>query len=279
MNDLVDNLRAGLASLADEARPVDLHDRVLRSSHRLGRQRTLAGSGAGVGAVAAVTVIALAVVPLPDDAPVPPGGPGGSSAPPTVAPTPSEAPTEGPDLPAEAMLQPADLGPDSRVHNYEVVGSDVGSTGNLTYLTSSCGESVGPYVGDGQPESWASVELLSGELFVGKQEMFRSKSGGAEQFMADLRVALPNCERVNHFWTEFEEVTSDLTLVRSDFAGAESLLVEQVLVSQDETVIRYHAVIRQADLISQIWLEDVDEPRALEIAMAAAQRLCVATDC
>lgn len=276
MNDLVDNLRSGLASLADEARPVDLHDRVLRSSRRLGRRRVLAGSGAGVGALAVVTAITLVLAPSPDD---PPGPPAVEPTPsPTMAPAPSRTLTDG-DLPAEAMLQAADLGPGSRVHNYEVVGSDVGSTATLTYLTSSCGKDVGPYAGDGQPESHAFVDLRSDDLSVGKQEMFRSRAGGAEQFMADLRTALPECGRVNHFWTEFQRVTSDLTVIRSDFAGAESLLVEQVLSSRDGTETRYHAVVRQRDLITQVALDGVAERYALEVAMAAAARLCAATDC
>ncbi|MGC1214364.1 MAG: hypothetical protein WA890_24280, partial [Micromonospora sp.] len=61
MND--DRLRFDLAELADEVTPVDLRDRALRTSRRLGIQRAVATSAAAVVLLAAAAGTALAVRP------------------------------------------------------------------------------------------------------------------------------------------------------------------------------------------------------------------------
>ncbi|WBB65731.1 hypothetical protein [Micromonospora sp. WMMD812] len=104
MND--DRLRLDLASLADEVTPVDLRDRALRTSRRLGIQRAVATTaaafvlvGAATGTAFAIRPDATAPTPLPADSPsivdttppAPPAPPTPSVAPST--PTPPAAPT------------------------------------------------------------------------------------------------------------------------------------------------------------------------------------------
>jgi hypothetical protein len=58
-----DRLRVDLADLADEVIPVDLRDRALRTSRRLGVQRAVATSAATVVMVGAATGTAFAILP------------------------------------------------------------------------------------------------------------------------------------------------------------------------------------------------------------------------
>ncbi|TDC39861.1 hypothetical protein [Micromonospora sp. KC213] len=82
MND--QRLRLDLADLAEEATPVDLRDRVLRTSRRLGIRRAVASSAAAVALLGAATGTAFAVRPgvTPDPTP---------GNPPPVAASPSPA--------------------------------------------------------------------------------------------------------------------------------------------------------------------------------------------
>ncbi|MCM0674245.1 hypothetical protein NCC78_06020 [Micromonospora phytophila] len=104
MND--DRLRLDLAALADDITPVDLRDRALRTSRRLGIQRVVATSaavfvliGAATGTALAMRPDASAPMPLPGDSPsvtvTPPAEPSPSlsSPPPSVNAT---APIGGP---------------------------------------------------------------------------------------------------------------------------------------------------------------------------------------
>jgi dipeptidyl aminopeptidase/acylaminoacyl peptidase len=88
-----DRLRSDLAGLADEVTPVDLRDRALRTSRRLGIQRTVATTAAALVLVAAATGTALAV--RPNGAPTPdPAGPSVTATTPGPDSTPSRVPTE-----------------------------------------------------------------------------------------------------------------------------------------------------------------------------------------
>ncbi|MFE9689873.1 hypothetical protein [Micromonospora sp. NPDC005806] len=104
-----DRLRFDLADLAEEVTPVDLRDRALRTSRRLGIQRAVATSAAALVMVAAATGAALAIRPN-GQAPLPqPAGPSTTvTAPPVeVTPTPdpsaSAEPTNSPAKPASVL--------------------------------------------------------------------------------------------------------------------------------------------------------------------------------
>ena len=91
----IDNLRQGLADIATEVDAVDLRDRALGTSRRVGRRRTAAIATAGIAAVA---VVFGAATVRPDRAPVP----GVSPQPSGVSPT--ALPNDRPD--AESDLGP-----------------------------------------------------------------------------------------------------------------------------------------------------------------------------
>ncbi|TDC84120.1 hypothetical protein E1193_06895 [Micromonospora sp. KC606] len=77
-------LRLDLADLAEEVTPVDLRDRALRTSRRIGIRRAVATSAAAVALLGAATGTAFAI--RPDAAPAPlPGGPPSVAASPTAA--------------------------------------------------------------------------------------------------------------------------------------------------------------------------------------------------
>ncbi|MFG2106217.1 hypothetical protein [Micromonospora chersina] len=104
-----DRLRLDLAGLAEEVTPVDLRDRALRTSRRLGIQRAVATSAAALVVLAAATGTALAIRPNGQGpAPAPAGPSVTSTAPPVeVTPTPSPSdsasPTGSPARPPAAL--------------------------------------------------------------------------------------------------------------------------------------------------------------------------------
>ncbi|MGY0002709.1 hypothetical protein [Micromonospora sp. I033] len=86
-------LRLDLAELAEEVTPVDLRDRALRTSRRLGIQRVVATSAAALVVLAAATGTALAIRP-DGQAPLPaPANPSVTSTWPPVEVTPTPAPS------------------------------------------------------------------------------------------------------------------------------------------------------------------------------------------
>jgi TolB protein len=84
----IDRLRMDLTELAEEATPVDLRDRALRSSRRLGIQRAVATSAAVLVMLGAATGTAIALVPRNGGGPAP-----ATTATTTVDSTPSAAPS------------------------------------------------------------------------------------------------------------------------------------------------------------------------------------------
>ncbi|MGC4894326.1 hypothetical protein [Micromonospora sp. DT31] len=96
-----DRLRFDLADLAEEVAPVDLRDRALRTSRRLGIQRAVATSAAALVVLAAATGTALAIRPN-SQAPAPAGPSVTVTAPPaepsrTPSAEPSSTPSNKPD--------------------------------------------------------------------------------------------------------------------------------------------------------------------------------------
>ena len=127
-----DRLRLDLAELADEVTPVDLRERALRTSRRLGIQRAVATSAAAVVLLAAAAGTALAVRPE-GKAPAPaPAGPSVTvteppvevtpapepSAPATIEPTsqPSTSPAQPPYALAGTRYYLELTGSDARIH-------------------------------------------------------------------------------------------------------------------------------------------------------------------
>ncbi|TYB36914.1 hypothetical protein FXF50_17965 [Micromonospora sp. AP08] len=104
-----DRLRLDLAGLAEEVTPVDLRDRALRTSRRLGIQRAVATSAAALVVLAAATGTALAIRPNGSAHTPAPAGPSVTSTwpPVEVTPTPeasdSASPTSSPVKPASAL--------------------------------------------------------------------------------------------------------------------------------------------------------------------------------
>ncbi|WP_174534633.1 WD40 repeat domain-containing protein [Micromonospora chalcea] len=91
-----DRLRFDLADLAEEVTPVDLRDRALRTSRRLGIQRAAATSAAVLVVLAAATGTALAIRPN-SQTPAPAGPSVTATAPPVEpTPTPSAEPSSTP---------------------------------------------------------------------------------------------------------------------------------------------------------------------------------------
>ncbi|GAB3054905.1 hypothetical protein [Micromonospora schwarzwaldensis] len=102
-----DRLRFDLADLADEVTPVDLRDRALRTSRRLGIRRAVATSAAALLVLAAATGTALAI--RPDGSAPAPAVPSVTSTPPPVEPTPTPPvePTRAPSKdPSPSAGQP-----------------------------------------------------------------------------------------------------------------------------------------------------------------------------
>ncbi|PWR09485.1 hypothetical protein DKT68_12060 [Micromonospora acroterricola] len=94
MND--QRLRLDLAALADEVTAVDLRDRTLRTSRRLGIQRAVATSAAALVLIAAATGTAFAIRPDQTAPPLPADTPSV-----TATPTPNQSPTPTPSTSAD----------------------------------------------------------------------------------------------------------------------------------------------------------------------------------
>ncbi|MET8040736.1 hypothetical protein ABZU25_07705 [Micromonospora sp. NPDC005215] len=93
MND--QRLRLDLTELADEVTVVDLRERTLRTSRRLGIQRAVATSAAALVLIAAATGTALAIRPDRSPSPLPADTPS-VTATPTPSPTPSTSASDAP---------------------------------------------------------------------------------------------------------------------------------------------------------------------------------------
>lgn len=274
MNNLTDNLRSGLAALAGEVRPVDLHGRALRASRRLAVQRVLVASGAGAVVLAVLTTAALAWPSQREAAPVPPVSTTESPSPtgsPTPSPTPPTVPAlpASPEIPVAAMLPAEDLGP-----GYRADDDTVEDHGSLSMLMAFCGQA--PPGGDLVVSGSRLRAFESGDGSpAGQQEVYRYEPDGALRAMANLRTGLVECPPIEVGGNP--DFVSELTLLRSEFAGDESMLLREVYTTPDGTITRHQVALRQDDLYAQLRLEGVTGEQAVAIATAAAQRLCEAT--
>ncbi|RKN13975.1 hypothetical protein D7147_29460 [Micromonospora musae] len=120
MND--QRLRLDLADLAEEVTPVDLRDRALRTSRRIGTQRAVATSAAVVLMLAAATGTAFAILPGRGADPLPATTPSITASPsPSASPTPSVS--TDPSTPSSGA--PASLGDTATFDRLFYVPEDV----------------------------------------------------------------------------------------------------------------------------------------------------------
>ncbi|WP_446212014.1 hypothetical protein [Micromonospora sp. IBSANI012] len=130
MND--QRLRLDLADLAEEVTPVDLRDRALRTSRRIGIQRAIATSAAAVVLFGAATGTAFAILPNRGADPVPGTTPSVTASPsPTPSPTPSPSGSPSIAPPATSTSsQPATSATFGRLH-YGPVNTGEAATAHL----------------------------------------------------------------------------------------------------------------------------------------------------
>ncbi|NYF56090.1 hypothetical protein [Micromonospora purpureochromogenes] len=116
MND--QRLRLDLTDLAEEVTPVDLRDRALRTSRRIGIQRAIATSAAAVVLFGAATGTAFAILPNRGADPIPGTTPSVTASPsPTASPTPSPSGSPSIAPPATSTSsQPASSASFGRLH-------------------------------------------------------------------------------------------------------------------------------------------------------------------
>ncbi|MEU5788495.1 hypothetical protein ABZ754_12280 [Micromonospora purpureochromogenes] len=125
MND--QRLRLDLTELAEEVTPVDLRDRALRTSRRIGIQRAIATSAAAVVLFGAATGTAFAIMPNRGADPVPGTTPSVTASPsPTASPTPSPSgsPSIAPPV-TSTSSQPASSASFGRLHYGPVLTGEV----------------------------------------------------------------------------------------------------------------------------------------------------------
>jgi hypothetical protein len=181
----------------------------------------------------------------------------------------STNPPDDAEIAPAAMLRGADLGTGVQEND-----DAVQHHGSLSMLLAYCGQDVG-----------AGLEWLAGRnrafasgdgAEAGHQEAHRYASDGATRFMDELRDQLPRCERIENGGNPQD--VSALAVLASDFAGDDSLLVEELRTVPDGTTSTiYHAAVRRGDVYAQVIMVQASEAEALEIAKVAAQRLCEAT--
>jgi TolB protein len=147
----LDLFRADLADLAEDVTQVDVRDRALATSRRIGRRRAIGGVVAAAAFVAVAGGVAVAAVPDRDAAPILP--PSNSTPRPTAPSTPG--PTTAPSTPASpdatesALTQP----PVSTALGTIFYGPAPGSDGDKTRLFS--------WTGSGAPQRGAEIPRLA----------------------------------------------------------------------------------------------------------------------
>ncbi|MFC4019575.1 hypothetical protein ACFOW4_16755 [Micromonospora sp. GCM10011542] len=125
-------LRLDLHDLAEEVDAVDLRDRTLRTSRRLGLQRAVATSAAALVLFGAATGAALAVLPERRVDPAPATSPTIS-----ISPSPATDPTPTPNLSSPPVVPPSTSSPATTVTFGQLVyGPSAGTEGTTAYLHS-----------------------------------------------------------------------------------------------------------------------------------------------
>ncbi|MCW3813797.1 hypothetical protein ONA91_04915 [Micromonospora sp. DR5-3] len=173
-----DRLRLDLADLAEEVTPVDLRDRALRTSRRLGIQRAVATSAAALVMIAAATGTALAIRPN-GQAPAPqPAGPSTTVTPTPVEVTPIPDPSASSE-PTSSSTKPATVLAGTRYYlektsnKYRIHAVRGGSdrvVHQLPFVTYGCEANTLTVSPDGKRVAWVQDSTdgnLSGVLLAG----------------------------------------------------------------------------------------------------------------
>ncbi|HEU4423883.1 MAG TPA: hypothetical protein VFR67_15230 [Pilimelia sp.] len=298
MNAPIDNLRSGLAGLAEEVSTVDLVDRVVESSRRLRLRRFVAGSAVVLAVVGVASGVAVAAQLQTDSLPGPAGSrpPLVESSPPTPEPTvtdtprppltspptpPATSPTATPPgppsttIPRSAMLQREDVGSGYVVRN-DLQPEDHGS---LFFVLAYCGYTSETWgAKDDHAVARQSRSITDNDKRYVLQEATRYDEGWAARVMTDLRSALRGTCRIVENGGNPKDV-STFTIVASDFAGDGSLLVKEVRSAPGGVSTQYHVAARQGDVYAhaRIHIGGIGEPQARDIGQRMATRLCEAT--
>jgi hypothetical protein len=168
MNAPMDPLRHGLAELAQQVRPVDLRDRVLRTSRRIAVRRAMMTSTAVVAVLGVVSGVAFAMLPQRGAVPPPPTG-----ATPAVSPDRSQSasPSPSPSAPAtvvSARILPGQLFYQSFLPPPQVYTWD-GGTLRKVMQTDDLVSSTPRISPDGSHFAWVS----------GKEELYVANADGS----------------------------------------------------------------------------------------------------
>ncbi|MFU8875307.1 hypothetical protein [Micromonospora sp. SL4-19] len=173
-----DRLRLDLADLADEVSPVDLRDRALRTSRRLGIQRAVATSAAALVMIAAATGTALAIRPNGQKPAPQPAGPSTTISPPPAEVTPKPERSASAE-PTNSATQPASVLAGTRYYLeitstrariHAVRGSSDRVAHQLSFGTYGCEANTLTVSPDGKRVAWVQDSTngnLSGVLLAG----------------------------------------------------------------------------------------------------------------
>ena len=231
---------------------------------RRGSRRRLS-RGLGMAALAAVVVAVIAlgstwVIGRPTL--MPPGqspSPTVSTAPPTTEPT-------SVDIPLQALLQATDVGTGYATADGQQ-GDDHGAIG---MMMSYCGESDYSTAFEHRLANHKRSVGQSDQRYV-LEEVSRYEATWAARHLSDLRAALPRCQMVDVLGDQNHRVT--LTVVGSDFAGDESVLIRETFGNETQ----YHAVVRRGDVEARLRIHTgATESEARAIVVKAGERLCAA---
>ncbi len=242
------------------ALPEDLRRRGSR------RRASRAAAAAGLAAAVVIVVAVGSTWAIGRKSTVPPGqstspSPSASAEP---SPTKSTEPTPA-EIPLSAMLQAADVGAGYTASDRQ--GLDHGSIG---IMMSYCGE--GDYSQAAEHHlafrQWSVHQ--SDQAYVLEDVNWYEATWAARHF-SDLRAAMPRCQTVDVMGDASHRVT--FTVVASNFAGDESLLIEETFGIQTQ----YHALVRRGDVEAELRIHiGATESQARAIVVNAAQRLCAA---
>lgn len=256
----------------------DSADQVRERARRRTRRTRLVAGLASAAAVAVVATGAVAVARNPDPAPPLPPATNSPSPSPSVSPTPSLSPSPtkvppseppesaahptssppSPDVPAAAMLQPADLPGWQRSRPARTVDA-------LEFAASKCDDP--DWLALKMPKLAERSESFQAGLDGGtRQQVLRFPDRSAAQFIYQVRADIESCGGG----------VDDFSVVDSGFAGEESLMINY---AENKGLSSLFVMVRQGDLVSVVYLDlRTDQDDARVIGTRAAARLCAGTD-
>jgi hypothetical protein len=288
---MTDRLRMAMQDLAEQVEIVDLAARALRTSRRRRMRRIVTASAAAATALVLISGVAYAVGGKRTTQPAPrPADTASVSRSPSAAPTepgpapsspdtatgstkpgsPSASPRGDTAIPASAMLQGSDIGPNYRSRPIE--GDDHGI---LAMIFSYCGATF-PQPG--------STELASRSTFISRdaqhavlQRTARYRPGEAGQAVQHVRTMLTGqCAVISNGGNPGDQ--SRFLIEAVDIAGNSALLIREDRSNDAGTTRSYRIVIEQYDMFTEIRTTGgMEEFDVYGMARSASQRMCEAT--